>query len=266
MATKPAPEAAGTPWETALLDLLGAPKTAANYRFVNAWATREHGSSFPGTLYANNPFFTTAGGGGTVGAVKAGTYPTIPNTPGVAVYPDVSTGVTITALHLGREYPGIVQALRSGNPEQFASNSTFQTELKRWSGSGYAGLNTAGASAIPQGPTLNKPILSGGGFDFSGIGHALNSGIGSGIESVVPGGPILKKGIDAAGGAANTAKQAVNDTMAVGHAIGWIFNPANILRVLEIIAGAVLVLVAVVRLTGAQKAAAPVLAARGVPA
>jgi hypothetical protein len=95
----------GTSWSTALLELLGAPLTAANYQFLNAWATREHGHSYPASLFANNPFFTSAGGGGSAKDFPVGEFPLIPgsafssgvNTAKIPEYPSLTIGVEATA-------------------------------------------------------------------------------------------------------------------------------------------------------------------------
>lgn len=169
---------AGTDWETALLEYIGAPTTPDNYRFLNAWALREHGPSYRTTLYANNPFFTTAGGSGSAtviggsGKIPAHSFPLIPdsafpggrNTAGVPMYPDVATGVVATGATL-QQYPTILSALRSGQPQNFAAQ--MSKELSTWSGSGYSGLPLSSAPAMPTGPAIEHPLESMPGGDAS---------------------------------------------------------------------------------------------------
>lgn len=234
----------GTNWETALLDLLGAPATPDNYQFLNAWATREHGSSYPASLYANNPFFTTAGGGGTVGPLAAGTYPTIPNTPGVASYPNVATGDLATALHIRSEYPGILAAIRSGKPEQYASNPQFQQELSTWSGSGYSGLSVGSSPSAPEGPATEATILGSGSVAndtkaSSWFGQALH---GVGFAFGVPQTKSLLSGGQPGSPEAN-AIAAINS---VPKFLAWITDTKNLMRLGEMVAGGVLVILGTV--------------------
>jgi hypothetical protein len=226
-------------WSTELLNLLHAPLTPANYRFVNQWATREHGTV--STLYANNPFFTTAGGGGTVGPIKAGSFPTLPNTPGVARYPNLETGVYVNALHIASGYPAISAALRSGNPAAYANSASFQADLKRWSGSGYSGLSGIAAAAGPVGPTVNVGQVSQAAALASvpggkGLG-ALAGDVGGAINSVARHIP----GVAQAEGVVSQAEGVVSF-------LGKLTDPHYILRGLQILAGGVLVLVGVVLL------------------
>ena len=251
----------GTTWSTALLELLGAPTTGQNYQFLNAWATREHGASYPSSLYANNPFFTTAGGGGTVGPIKAGTYPTIPNTPGVASYPNVVTGDVVTAEHIATQYPGILQALKSGNPEQYAGNAEFQKELSAWSGSGYSGLNVQGQPGLPEGPATEK-ALSGGqvaglpsGVTQAGIGSALSklfNALGPTGKYSIPG--ILASAPSAT---SNALTSAGGNTVASW--LGLPALPANpLVRGAEIVGGAVLILLGIIMIGTKAAASSPV--------
>ena len=246
----------GTTWSTALLELLGAPTTGQNYQFLNAWATREHGGSYPSSLYANNPFFTTAGGGGTVGPIKAGTYPTIPNTPGVAAYPNVVTGDVVTAEHIATEYPGILQALKSGNPEQYAGNAEFQKELSTWSGSGYSGLNVSGQPGLPEGPTTEK-ALSGGQIASGG---SLQAGIGSALGKLFTalGTPMTNILTGNAGGT-GTLTTTTNDLLNAPLNLFGINLPKNwLLRGGEMVAGSVLILLGIIMIGTKAAASSPV--------
>lgn len=229
----------GAVWSTALLALIRAPATPANYQFLNQWAIREHGSDQ--ALFANNPFFTTAGGRGSVGVIKAGSYPLIPdsafgpgrsNTAGVPAYPNIATGVWITAYHLTQQYPSIVAALRTGNPASQATNPGFQRELTSWSGGGYDGFQSIAAQAGPVGPTLdgsvrtNQPPSGGGGSILGSIGGAISG---------LPG--------DVAGGANSLIRHVpgVAQAESVAGFIGKLTDPSYLLRGLQILAGAALV-------------------------
>lgn len=233
---------AGTVWSTALLTLLRAPATPANYQFLNQWAIREHGSVT--TLFANNPFFTTAGGAGTVGPIKSGTYPLIPdsafgpgrsNTAGVPSYPNIATGVWINAYHIATEYPAIAAALRTGNPASQVNNVAFQSDLRKWSGGGYAGFASIAAPAGPVGPTLGGPVASskvpaGSGGGGGGILGGVTSAVGDAAGSVA----------GAAGGALEHIP-GVKQAEAVSSFIGKLTDPSYLLRGLQILAGAALV-------------------------
>jgi hypothetical protein len=222
-----------------------APPTAANYQFINQWATREHSGGPALSDGSNNPFFTTAGAGGTVGPIHAGTYPAW-NSIGVARYPTLEVGVIANAYHIATEYPAILAAFRSGNPAASSGNAQFQSELTRWSGGGYAGFASIPATAGPVGPTVDPTTLqtdatkilaggtvAGGGSSGGGIGGA-NSGAAGAITGAV-------------GGAAGHIP-GVAQAEAVGGFIGKLSDPSYILRGLQIVAGGVLVLVGVVLL------------------
>lgn len=252
--------AAGTNWETALLDLLGAPKTAGNYKFLNAWATREHGPSYPASLYANNPFFTTAGGGGSAGPLKAGTFPTIAGTPGVTRFPDVTSGVVGTGFTL-KGYPGIVSALKSGNPEQYAGNAEFQRELASWSGGGYSSLNVAGQPGAPEGPGLNTPIEGASASDFTSISGV---GIPPFIKGIVTAPAQVFQGVTGKNvGASPTGPgSALGDLGAAGSGLAKFLGinlPKNaLLRGGEMVAGGVLILLGIVIVGKGAASSSPV--------
>lgn len=230
-------------WSTALLDLLHAPHTPENYRFVNQWATREHNGGPALSDGSNNPFFTTAGAGGTVGPLKSGTFPEW-NSIGVAKYPTLGIGVYANAIHIASEYPSIAAALRSGNPGAYANNAAFQHELTTWSGGGYAGFAAIPASSSPVGPTLDphqmfvdvgnavagKPVGSSGGGITGFIGDA-----GSSVWSTVTHpGRAVETTVDHIPG--------VSTVESIGSFLGKLTDPSYILRGLQIVAGAGLVI------------------------
>jgi hypothetical protein len=237
----------GTTWSTALLVLLKAPPTPANYQFLNQWLVREHGhGDLTGQIYGNNPFFTTAGGHGTVGPIKAGSYPLIPdsafssgrNTAGVPAYPNLATGVWITALHIGSEYPAIWAALKSGNPAASQNNPDFQAQLNRWSGGGYSDFQTIAAPAGPVGEQIEETVsttATPAGVKFqwsatSGVGGAL-AGAGSAASGALQHVPGVKQ-----------AEAAAHAAEATASFLGKLTDPHYILRGLQIVAGGVLVL------------------------
>lgn len=218
------------PWSSALLDLLKAPKTPANYAFVNSWSLREQPTA---TLpQSNNPFMTTAGTAFTLGPYKAGTFPKW-NDLGVAKYPNLETGVFLNAYHIATQYPAIRDAIRSGNPASFANHPDFQSEMRKWSGSGYSGVMGTGGASAPMGPTVDPSrfaaVAKGAAFHDGGLNGALRH---------IPG---VAQAEGAAGGVADAAG-------AVAGFIGKITDPSFILRGLQIVAGGVLVLVGTILL------------------
>lgn len=220
-------------WSTALLRILKAPETPANYRFLNAWATREHNGGPALSDGSNNPFFTTAGGSSTVGPIKSGTFPTW-NSIGVAKYPNLGVGVYANAIHIQAGYPSILAALRSGNPAAYANNAGFQRDLTRWSGSGYSSVMNAGGTAAPVGPTVDTDKLAKQVFDATKGG----GGVVGDIARHIP-------GVAQVEGAASATSDAAG---AVAGFFGTITNPDNILRGLQIVAGGGLVAIGVVLL------------------
>lgn len=227
-------------WSTALLDLLHAPHTPANYKFVNQWATREHNGGPALSDGSNNPFFTTAGAGGTVGPLKSGTFPDW-NSIGVARYPTLGIGVYANAIHIASEYPSIARALRSGNPGAYANDPSFQHELTTWSGGGYAGFAAIPASSTPVGPTISTSQM------MKDVGNAIT---GKPVDS--HGGGVTGFLGDAAGAVNSTirhvpgvaqAEGVVGGVESVGKFLGKITDPSYILRGLQIVAGAGLVVV-----------------------
>lgn len=240
---------AGTNWATALFTLLHAPATPANYQFVNQWTIREHGNL---SMFANNPFFTTAGGSGTVGPIKAHSYPLIPdsafgpgrtNSAGVPSYPSLAVGVWITAYHMITEYPAIVSALKSGNPASAAQNPAFQQQLKTWSGGGYDGFATISAPAGPAGPSIGGGGIKGASGAGGGGGGILGT-IGEGLAQAV-GGPVGGVVADLNPGGLISHVPGVAQGEAVAGFVGKLTDPSYILRALQILAGAGLVAVGV---------------------
>ena len=232
-------------WSTAMLDLLKAPKTPANYAFLNSWSLREQPTSMLSD--SHNPFMTTAGTAFTLGPFKAGTFPKW-NNIGVAKYPNLETGVYVNALHISSEYPNIAAAVRSGNPTGYRGSikgphgSSVQSELLAWSGSGYASVMGTGGAAGPTGPTVDTSrfsgVLKGAAFPSSsgGVGGAVSS-----VASAVNDAARHVPGVAQAEGVAGAAVD-------VGTFLGKLTDPAYILRGLQIVAGGGLVAIGAVLL------------------
>lgn len=248
----------GTNWATALLQLIGAPLTAANYRFLNQWAYREQ--PHKGNTYVitdNNPLNTTAGGGGSAGPFKPGQFPTLAGTPGVSKFPDITSGVLANAYTL-QQYPGIVAALQSGHPQAYTGNSTFQKELLSWSGSSYSGFASINQPGTPQGPSLTVPIENVSAADFwSGKGGAVAIGaaLGTGAELLAGGSAAGIGGAEAAGvgaGAGVGTKTALDKLLSDAAKAGggaaatvaiWDWLKARFVRLGEVVGGFLLILI-----------------------
>jgi len=228
-------------WEDALLTTLNAPHTSQNYQFFNAWANREQGhfsstASGPHVIYANNPFFTTAGGGGSADQFKAGTYPTI-NPVGVASYPSIDVGIVATASTLQQSpYKNLLEAIRSGNPSAYANDQGFQNAFKTWSGSSYSGLNVSSAASVALGPNTAsgggawKPYQPSGG----GVWGAL-----------VAEAKALSQDRWYPGGSQGTAGKALGSLSSIGDLIGFVTS----IRFVELIGGFALIIIGLVSLT-----------------
>lgn len=188
---------------------IGAPHTRATHAFLVAWANQE------GTKAHWNPLATTRTLPGST---------TLPgNTAGVQQYATPDAGVQATADTI-KSYPGILAVLR-GKASVFGTgpgntNPLLAQDLNTWSGQ-----RDKGAALTPY------------------------------VRGVILGFQGNPKGQGAAdwtsgdGGLADAATAAKNAAMAVPEFIGKITDPAYILRGLQIVAGAVMVLVGVVLLT-----------------
>lgn len=227
-------------WSTELLALLHAPPTPANYRFLNQWAIREHGSPNIDDG-SNNPFFTIAGAGGTVGPLKAGTFPEW-NSIGVARYPNIGVGTYANAYHIATEYPAIASAIRSGNPAAYANTPAFRNELTAWSGSGYSGFSNITAPATPVGQSFDVHTM------MTDVGNAIVGKPVSKDGGIVG---VWKQGAgdvaSAAGGAAQHIP-GVKQAEAVTGFLGKLTDPHYILRGFQVVGGAVIVFTGVVLL------------------
>jgi hypothetical protein len=187
-------------------------------------------------MYADNPFFTTAGGGGSATGFSPHSYPTIPGVNGgtIPIYPSVAVGVQGTAATL-LQYPHIMAALNSGNPDAYArgpNGSDFSAELLKWSGSGYSGFSL-GAS-VPYGPGIERPISGATGWKPTNVDAYGNTNPLSGI-------PIAGSIFGAGQKTGETAGNIVSSVSSVGGLIKEISNPIFWLRVAEIVGGAILI-------------------------
>ena len=129
-------------WQQQLLGRMGLPVTPNNLRFLTAWQGHEGGSA------AFNPLNTTQGMPG------ATNY----NSVGVRNYtnPGVGLAATIKTLRNGY-YPGILAALKSGNPTW---NPLLGKNLSTW-GTGSEWMKDYRAGAVPPaapGPTIGAHV------------------------------------------------------------------------------------------------------------
>ena len=253
MAVAPDPNATGNNpinWEDALLTTLEAPHTSQNYQFLNAWAHREQANfsataSGPHDIYANNPFFTTAGGGGSATDFKPGTYPTI-NSHGVAGYPSIDIGIIATSETLQQsDYDTLLKGIRSGNPSAYANDQDFQKGLLKWSGSSYTGLDVSSAASVPLGP--NTAV---GGGAWKPFQPSLQSEVVDKIDSLLKNIPILNIPY-------NAGKKTANKTADVVDTTGKFLSFVTSYRFFEIVGGGLLVLIGVVGLMRSVGAPVP---------
>lgn len=130
-------------WQPALLKLLGMPMTRQNLQFLTAWQGHEGGGA------AFNPLNTTQHMPG------ASDY----NSVGVRNYPTAAVGLAATARTLRNGYyPGIMAALKSGNPTW---NARLGANLNTWgTGSSFmAGYRGTNAPTVPA-QTLGGNVAS----------------------------------------------------------------------------------------------------------
>lgn len=131
-------------WESDVLTAIGAPVTAANVAFLDAWQNAERGSA------ANNPLNTTQQMSGS----------TSYNSAGVQEYGSPTQGANATAKTLTNGYyDAIVAALQSGNPLSGDTSSMAQ-QLSTWgTGPGFLQSMLGGASSVtPAGSNTSGGI------------------------------------------------------------------------------------------------------------
>jgi hypothetical protein len=213
-------------WEVDLLETLGAPNTPANRQLLTTWQRFEGGHTNNSARY--NWLNSTQGAG----------FPEI-NSVGVKAYPNYNTGIRMTAATiLNGRYPDIVRALRSGDPYRNPPTAGLQVWV-----SGRPNGNPAYARKVLGGRTAsaNPPVAatgrtrpeSGSGSDSGGLG-GIAGALGSVWGSLgVPGGGLLPD----VGGIGDFLKTAV-----------WLLNPDNWLRMVEFLAGFLLLFVGSLRL------------------
>jgi hypothetical protein len=131
-------------WENDVLTAIGAPITAANIAFLDAWQHAEGGSA------TYNPLNTTQPASGS----------TPYNSAGVQDFTTPTQGANATKQTLENGYyPAIVSALQSGDPLNNGDLGAMSQELNKW-GTGSGFLQALAGS--------NAPGASGGGPDTSG--------------------------------------------------------------------------------------------------
>lgn len=190
-------------WEADVESRIGAPQTPAVTKFLDQWHLFEESSA------ANNPLNTTLTVPGSTSI----------NSAGVKSYgtPAIGGQATATTLLQAGYYPGIVAALRSGDPENYilsGSHAPYTTteiisEFDKWGSISFANTIKGGAGGV--------------------------SAVGPDVKSVT----------GAVGGAAKSVTGAVTGPInSVEDALKFVFS----YRFLEIIGGAALVLVGLIGL------------------
>jgi hypothetical protein len=162
-------------WQARVLQALGAawdPSTPAgrrNVSFLDAWARQE------GTKARYNPLATTLALSGST--VLAG------NAAGVRNYVSAQQGIQATVQTI-RGYPTIVQALRSGQPQQVLATPAGRAELNKWA----TGKPDPGYSAYVSGIARGFYDEKGAGdwtsFDLKGAASAAVSAADAAASAV----------------------------------------------------------------------------------
>jgi hypothetical protein len=188
----------------AVLHAIGAPLSATNRALLSAWAQTE------GTRARFNPLATTQDAAGAT--VLAG------NSAGVKNYPSFQAGVRATAqtLENGR-YAGILSSLRAGNVQPLDVVNRYAKEFDTWG---------TGATSLAR--TLGQ------GGSHGGWWNQLTGGFTAVIQS--PYDPLSH--LPGFGGANPIAW-----AEGLGKLLGNLNEPHFWLRVLELVAGGVLILV-----------------------
>ena len=215
-----------------------APVTQANLNFLASWQSREGGSTANGAKWNYLNIESTSIGN---------RYPYFVSSNGghIAIFPSYGVGVAELAAYL-RQYPSVVQGLTSGNPYSPTLRQGMLGDLSTFlSGSRTGGLSYGAAvlgtsTNVPLGGAYKGlPVLSGGQEQAAGLfGSKLPSWVTQGLFFGVP-------GIGPAGGVTNTIGRAVIPGFAsTEDALAWVSN--NWDRVLEVLAGAGMVLVGII--------------------
>lgn len=188
----------------AVLHAIGAPITATNRMLLLAWTQAE------GTKAKFNPLATTQP------AVGASNF----NSVGVKDYASFQSGVQATAATLknGR-YPGILSSLRAGNVSPNDIVNRYAREFDTW-GTGAGAVSSRLHSLQAGGP-------------LSQIAAGFNAVMGQ----VAKVDPFITNPLGAAGGS-----NPLSGFARIGDLIGNVLDPHWWLRVLELLAGGVLVM------------------------
>lgn len=133
-------------WESDVLTAIGAPITAANVAFLDAWAQAEGGTA------AYNPLNTTQTASG------SSDY----NSAGVQDFTSPTQGANATATTLENGYyPALLAGLQSGNPLS-GDVASMESELSTWgTGPGFLQSLIGGSANVP-GAAGSGPETSGG--------------------------------------------------------------------------------------------------------
>lgn len=191
----------------AVLNDLGVPDTPQNRSFIIGWSRAE------GTAAKNNPLATTL--------ALPGSVPLPGNSAGVQQYPTIAEGAQATAATIGNgRYPNIVAALRTGGAVAHSfGNTGVYSDLNTW------------VSGRPS-PAVTGYVRN----VLVGI-----QGGGTSISATDLGSFDLGNAASAAGAVAQHVPGVAQVESVTGF-IGRLTDPAYILRGLEIVAGAILVL------------------------
>ena len=150
-----------------MLSAIGAPATAANISFLDAWQAAEGGSA------TYNPLNTTQPSAG------ATNY----NSVGVKNYASAQQGAAATAQTLANGYyPAILAGLQSGNPLS-QNSASLASELSTWgTGPGFLSNLGNGGTASSVSPFEQVQGSDGLGSTLNAIGNALTGGALGAIE------------------------------------------------------------------------------------
>lgn len=201
-------------WAKDFLARLGAPDTTENEAAVVTWEMSEGGHFVNNATY--NPLNTTQDAPGATSI----------NPKGVKAYPDYETGMaaaikTISSPNYG--YPAIISALRNGN-------------------SAPAVLSAIGQSSWGTGAALLFKTLPAGQAAIKAGGSANTAGDPANLAGAVTDATPLP-------GGDNPLSSLTDLVKLIGTAGAWVANRHNWVRILEVVGGALIILVGLAGLT-----------------
>lgn len=216
-----------------VLDGLGIKKTAGNLSFLELWSKREN---VPQNIDAYNLLGTTQPEPGSHGT----------NSAGVQSYSSETSGIAATVSELNQSnFSGIKTILGTGTPYQFQGSAQAQNAFKTWSGGGYDWPITA--SDFPASPS-DKDIEGALANAFGTGALYVNPTTGLPlITSAILGGPSTAAGV--AGSAGGVVSGVGSAFGSIGDFFSWISNGKNLVRIMEVVFGAVLVILGLLMLT-----------------